>query len=138
MILSRQTAATSPDTSPSAFARLHLGTSSLLKFRRHQDSHHKRTFLGSYHPARKNLTLSSSATAEVSATMSLKADAEPNNNVSVEEEVSLVKVRFFSRTDGVHVRRQREKLVKFASPVKLASRRLFSFSCRFNYTKAGN
>ncbi|XP_076012174.1 RNA-binding protein, mRNA-processing factor 2a isoform X2 [Genypterus blacodes] len=82
MILSRQSAATSPPP----LARLHLGTSSPLKFRRHRDSHHKRTFLGNYYPANKSLTIESPAD-KVSGAMSLKADAEPSNSVSIEEEV---------------------------------------------------
>ncbi|XP_053178798.1 RNA-binding protein, mRNA-processing factor 2a isoform X3 [Scomber japonicus] len=98
MILSRNTCATSSsskssDTSPSSSStRPHLGTSS-LKFKRHSDFHcsHKRT-LGKYHSTRKNLILcaaaaAAAAAAEETVNMSLKADAEPNNNVSIEEEV---------------------------------------------------
>uniref|UniRef100_A0A4W6EUX5 RNA binding protein, mRNA processing factor 2b n=1 Tax=Lates calcarifer TaxID=8187 RepID=A0A4W6EUX5_LATCA len=83
----------SSDTSPSSStARPHLGTSSLLKFKRHQDFHcsFRRTW-GKYHSTRKNLILCAAATAaaaaEATVNMSLKADAEPNNNVSIEEEV---------------------------------------------------
>lgn len=96
MILSRNTCATSSkssDTSPSSSARPHLGTSSsLLKFKRHQDFHcsYRRTW-GKYHSTRKNLILcaaaAAAAAAETTVDMSLKADAEPNNNVSIEEEV---------------------------------------------------
>ncbi|XP_049910015.1 RNA-binding protein, mRNA-processing factor 2a isoform X2 [Epinephelus moara] len=96
MILSRNTTTTSKissDTSSlSSSARPHLGTSSLLKFRRHPDFHSsfRRTW-GKYHSTRKNLILcaaaAAAAAAEASANMSLKADAEPNNNVSIEEEV---------------------------------------------------
>lgn len=90
MILSRSTATTSQistDTSPSA--RPHLSTSSLLKFKRHQDSHgsFRRTW-GKYHPVKKDLILCAAAEAtEPSVNMSLKADTEPNNNVAIEEEV---------------------------------------------------
>ncbi|CAK6973581.1 RNA-binding protein%2C mRNA-processing factor 2a isoform X1 [Scomber scombrus] len=97
MILSRNTCATSSskssDTSPSSSTPPHLGTSSLLKFKRHSDFHcsHRRT-LGKYHSTRKNLILcaaaaAAAAAAEETVNMSLKADAEPNNNVSIEEEV---------------------------------------------------
>ncbi|XP_039651210.1 RNA-binding protein, mRNA-processing factor 2a isoform X2 [Perca fluviatilis] len=88
MILSRNTSSTkiSSDTPPSSSARPHLGTSS-LKFKRHQDFHcsFRRTW-GKYHTAKKNLIFCAAA-AEATANMSLKADAEPNNNVSIEEEV---------------------------------------------------
>ncbi|XP_041646403.1 RNA-binding protein, mRNA-processing factor 2a isoform X2 [Cheilinus undulatus] len=99
MILSRSTSSSSSkisaDTSsssppPSSSARPHLGTSSLVKFKRHQDLHlsFRRTW-GKYHTTRKLLILSEAAAAAAEATvnMSLKADAEPNNNVSIEEEV---------------------------------------------------
>ncbi|XP_069021775.1 RNA-binding protein, mRNA-processing factor 2a isoform X1 [Embiotoca jacksoni] len=91
MILSRSTSKLSSDTSPPSSARTHLGTSSLPKFKRHQDFHCSfgRT-LGKYHSTRKNLILcaaAAAATAETTVNMSLKADAEPNNNVSIEEEV---------------------------------------------------
>ncbi|XP_059210422.1 RNA-binding protein, mRNA-processing factor 2a isoform X2 [Centropristis striata] len=94
MILSRNTSPKiSSDTSPSSSARPHLGTStsSLVKFKRHQDFHcsFSRTW-GKYHSERKSLILCASAAAaeaEAAANMSLKADAEPNNNVSIEEEV---------------------------------------------------
>ncbi|KAL3065817.1 RNA-binding protein with multiple splicing 2-like isoform X1 [Trematomus bernacchii] len=87
MILSRNTSKISSDTSPSSSARLHLGTSSLPKFKSHQDFHcsFSRTW-GKYHSTRKDLILSAAA-VEASADMSIKADAEPNNNVSIEEEV---------------------------------------------------
>ncbi|XP_047436231.1 RNA-binding protein, mRNA-processing factor 2a isoform X2 [Mugil cephalus] len=76
----------SSDTSPPSPARLHLGAPSLLKFKRHQDFHgSSRRTLGKYHSTRKNLIFC--AAAEVTANMSLKTDAEPNNNVSIEEEV---------------------------------------------------
>lgn len=91
MILSRSTAPQiSTDTSPSSSARPHLSTSSLLKFKRHQDVHgsFRRTW-GKYHPAKKDLILCAAAEAsEPPVNMSLKTDAEPNNNVSIEEEVS--------------------------------------------------
>lgn len=91
MILSRSTAPQiSTDTSPSSSARPHLSTSSLLKFKRHQDFHgsFRRTW-GKYHPAKKDLILCAAAEAsEPPVNMSLKTDAEPNNNVSIEEEVS--------------------------------------------------
>nr|XP_020461382.1 RNA-binding protein with multiple splicing 2-like [Monopterus albus] len=87
MILSRNTSTPeiSSDTPPSSSARPHLGTSS-LKFKRHQDFHcsFRRTW-GKYHPTKKNLILC--AAAEATVDMSLKAEAEPNNNVSMEEEV---------------------------------------------------
>uniref|UniRef100_A0A669B3I0 RNA binding protein, mRNA processing factor 2b n=1 Tax=Oreochromis niloticus TaxID=8128 RepID=A0A669B3I0_ORENI len=78
----------SSDTSPSSSAQTHLGTSSLLKFKRHQDFHcsFRRTW-GKYHSTRKNLILCAAAAADATVNMSLKADAEPNNNVSIEEEV---------------------------------------------------
>ncbi|XP_026175892.1 RNA-binding protein with multiple splicing 2 isoform X2 [Mastacembelus armatus] len=87
MILSRSTKGKiSSDTSPSSTARPHLGTSSLLKFKRHQDFHGslRRTW-GKYQSAKKNLILCEAAEATVS--MSLKAEAEANNSVSIEEEV---------------------------------------------------
>lgn len=91
MILSRSPAPQiSTDTSPSPSTRPHLGTSSLLKFKRHQDFHgsFRRTW-GKFHPAKKDLILSAAAEAsEPPVNMSLKTDAEPNNNVSIEEEVS--------------------------------------------------
>uniref|UniRef100_A0A3Q2UH99 RNA binding protein, mRNA processing factor 2b n=1 Tax=Fundulus heteroclitus TaxID=8078 RepID=A0A3Q2UH99_FUNHE len=70
--------------SDSSSAPPHRGTS-LLKLRRHRDFHRsfRRTW-GNSHPARKSLTL---CAAQASVTMSLKADSEPNNNVSIEEEV---------------------------------------------------
>ncbi|XP_034431554.1 RNA-binding protein with multiple splicing 2 isoform X1 [Hippoglossus hippoglossus] len=95
MILSRTstTSTTRVSSDASGCARPHLGTSSLLKLRRHQDFHCGlgRT-LGKYHSTRKNVILCAAAaaaaeTAEASDTMSLKTDAEPNNNVSIEEEV---------------------------------------------------
>ncbi|XP_071345343.1 RNA-binding protein, mRNA-processing factor 2a isoform X2 [Trachinotus anak] len=102
MILSRHNTSTTTttttttritsDTSSSSSARPHLGTPSLLKFRRHQDLHcsFRRTW-GKYHSTRKNLILCAAAAAataaETTVNMSLKADAEPNNNVSIEEEV---------------------------------------------------
>ncbi|XP_029984448.1 RNA-binding protein, mRNA-processing factor 2a isoform X2 [Sphaeramia orbicularis] len=89
MILSRNpTAKNSSDTSASAFAPPHLGTSCLLKFKRHQDFHcsFRRTW-GKYQSKRKNLILCAAAAAETTVNMSLKPDAEPNNNVSIEEEV---------------------------------------------------
>ncbi|XP_065808785.1 RNA-binding protein, mRNA-processing factor 2a isoform X1 [Labrus bergylta] len=93
MILSRNTSSKiSSDTSSppqSSSARPHLGTSSLVKFKRHQDFHgsFRRTW-GKYHATRKLLILSEATTAaEATDNMSLKADAEPNNNVSIEEEV---------------------------------------------------
>lgn len=99
MILSRSVAVKlSSDTSPSSSAQTHLGTSSLLKFKRHQDFHcsFRRTW-GKYHSTRKNLILCAAAAADATVNMSLKADAEPNNNVSIEEEVSLAKVVFLLR-----------------------------------------
>ena len=55
----------------------------------------------------KNLIFCAAA-AEATANMSLKADAEPNNNVSIEEEVSSAKVIFYFSAapdfdPGVHV-----------------------------------
>ena len=81
MILSRNI---SLDTSSTA--RTHFGTS-FLKYKRHQDllCNYKRTW-GKY-PTRNNLTLSSSAAEATTVNMSIKADVEPNNNVSIEEEV---------------------------------------------------
>ncbi|KAE8297564.1 RNA-binding protein with multiple splicing 2 [Larimichthys crocea] len=88
--------AISSDTSPppppssSSSARPHLGTSSLLKFKRHQDFHSsfRRTW-GKYHSTKKDLIVCAAAeeAARTTVNMSLKADAEPNNNVSIEEEV---------------------------------------------------
>lgn len=100
MILSRSTspaANISWDTSPPSSARPHLGTSSVLKFRRHQDFHcsFRRTW-GKYDSTKKDLILRAAAD-EATANMSLKADAEPNNNVSIEEEVSSAKVCFLRR-----------------------------------------
>uniref|UniRef100_A0A8P4GEN0 RNA binding protein, mRNA processing factor 2b n=1 Tax=Dicentrarchus labrax TaxID=13489 RepID=A0A8P4GEN0_DICLA len=90
MILNRSTTPTakiSTDTSPSSTARPHLGTSP-LKFKRHQDFHcsFRRTW-GKYHSTKKDLILCAAAATEATVNMSLKADAEPNNNVSIEEEV---------------------------------------------------
>ncbi|XP_028298668.1 RNA-binding protein with multiple splicing 2 isoform X2 [Gouania willdenowi] len=94
MILSRSVCAKlSSDT-----ASPHLGTSSSsssspLKFKRHQDFHGSfRRAWGKYHSTRKNLILCAAAAAakteaENSDDMSLKTDAEPNNPVSIEEEV---------------------------------------------------
>lgn len=92
MILSRSTTSSkiSTDTSASSSARPHLGTSSLPKFKRRQDFHcsFSRTW-GKYHSTKKDLILCAAAAAtEATVDMSLKADAEPNNNVSIEEEVS--------------------------------------------------
>ncbi|XP_038558193.1 RNA-binding protein with multiple splicing 2 isoform X2 [Micropterus salmoides] len=91
MILSRNTTSPSKissDTSSSSSARPHLGTSSLIKLRRHQDFHcsFRRTW-GKYHSTKKDLILTAAAAAEATVKMSLKADTEPNNNVSIEEEV---------------------------------------------------
>ncbi|KAM9366261.1 RNA-binding protein, mRNA-processing factor 2a isoform 3-T3 [Symphorus nematophorus] len=102
MILSRSTCTSAKissdsSSSSSAAARPHLGTSSLLKFRRHQDFHcsFRRTW-GKYHSTKKDLILCAAAAAAAGAAaeeeapavnMSLKTDAEPNNNVSIEEEV---------------------------------------------------
>lgn len=109
MILSRSTSSSatskiSSDTSPppppssSSSARPHLGTSSLLKFKRHQDFHSsfRRTW-GKYHSTKKDLIVCAAAeeAARTTVNMSLKADAEPNNNVSIEEEVSLEKVKIY-------------------------------------------
>lgn len=71
----------------SSLARTHFGTS-FLKFKRHQDflCNYKRTW-GKY-PSRKNFT-PSSIVAEANLDMSLKSDSEPNNNVSIEEEVRI-------------------------------------------------
>ncbi|KAM4602668.1 RNA-binding protein, mRNA-processing factor 2a isoform 1-T1 [Polymixia lowei] len=81
MILSRNI---SWDTS-SSIARTHFGTS-FLKFKRHQDFFCNYKRAGGKYPTRKNVTLSSTV-SEVTVDMSLKSDAEPNNNVSIEEEV---------------------------------------------------
>lgn len=88
MILSRNTAVTCWKSSDSSSARPHLDNS-LLKFKRHQDVHcsYRRT-LGKYHSTRRNLILCAAASAKATVDMSLKADAEPNNNVAIEEEVS--------------------------------------------------
>ncbi|XP_054865402.1 RNA-binding protein, mRNA-processing factor 2a isoform X1 [Amphiprion ocellaris] len=91
MILSRSPAAKLCSDSSSSNARPHLGTSSLLKLRRHQDFHcsFRRTW-GKFHSTRKNLIVCSAAASAAAAqteTMSLKTEAEPNNNVSIEEEV---------------------------------------------------
>lgn len=43
------------------------------------------------------MILCAAAAADATVNMSLKADAEPNNNVSIEEEVSLAKVVFLLR-----------------------------------------
>ncbi|KAM8762107.1 RNA-binding protein, mRNA-processing factor 2a isoform 1-T1 [Acanthopagrus schlegelii] len=93
MILSRSSPTKiSSDTSPPSPAapRPHrLGTSSPLKFKkRNQDFHcsFKRTW-GKYHSTKKDLILCAAAAAEATVDMSLKTDAEPNNNVSIEEEV---------------------------------------------------
>uniref|UniRef100_A0A3B4ZLP8 RNA-binding protein with multiple splicing n=1 Tax=Stegastes partitus TaxID=144197 RepID=A0A3B4ZLP8_9TELE len=90
--LSSDTSPQPPPPPSSSNARPHLGTSSLLKLKRHQDFHcsFRRTW-GKYHSTRKNLILCAAAEAAAAAAatvnMSLKADAEPNNNVSIEEEV---------------------------------------------------
>lgn len=101
MILSRSPPAKlSADTSPSSSApRPHLGTSCLLKFKRHQDSHcsFRRTW-GKFHTTKKNLIVCAAA-AESTVNMSLKADAEPNNNVSIEEEVSWEKFDLVPASD---------------------------------------
>uniref|UniRef100_A0A3B3BJR0 RNA binding protein, mRNA processing factor 2b n=1 Tax=Oryzias melastigma TaxID=30732 RepID=A0A3B3BJR0_ORYME len=85
MILSRKTCT---NLSSDSARPPHLGTS-LLKFKRHQDFHCSfRRTLGKYHSTRKNLILcAAAASAGATVDMSLKADAEPNNNVSIEEEV---------------------------------------------------
>lgn len=90
MILSRKTCTSlSSDTARPP----HIDTS-LLKFKRHQDFHCSfRRTLGKYHSTRKNLILCAAAAAEATVDMSLKADAEPNNNVSIEEEVSFCRLR---------------------------------------------
>ncbi|XP_015233080.1 PREDICTED: RNA-binding protein with multiple splicing isoform X3 [Cyprinodon variegatus] len=79
ILCSCKTSKANPDCSST---RPHLRTSP-LKFKPQQDF--RRTW-SKTHPARKNLILCA-ATAEASVTMSLKADSEPNNNVSIEEEV---------------------------------------------------
>lgn len=124
MILSRSTAPQiSTDTSPSSSARPHLSTSSLLKFKRHQDVHgsFRRTW-GKFHPAKKDLILCAAAEAsEPPVNMSLKTDAEPNNNVSIEEEVSFHSFcvppdkNFFSPLHDGKVRFCRSKCVFNAS-----------------------
>ncbi|XP_054467823.1 RNA-binding protein, mRNA-processing factor 2a isoform X2 [Anoplopoma fimbria] len=92
MILSRNTCKISLDTSPSFYARPphQLGPSPpRLGLRRLQDFHcsFSRTW-GKYPPTRKSLILKAAAeSAGETADMSLKTDAEPNNNVSIEEEV---------------------------------------------------
>ncbi|KAK7912963.1 hypothetical protein WMY93_013174 [Mugilogobius chulae] len=102
MILSRSpsSTATSPTPNPSSAStkwsdcdsapssRPHLATSSLVKFKRHQDSYnsHTRTW-GTSHSTTRSLLLSAAAASEArTVTMSLK-EPEPNNNVSIEEEV---------------------------------------------------
>ncbi|XP_073320757.1 RNA-binding protein, mRNA-processing factor 2a isoform X2 [Pagrus major] len=80
---------TSPPSSAAAPRPHRLGTSSPLKFKkRHQDIHcsFRRTW-GKYHSTKKDLILCAAAAAEATDDMSLKTDAEPNNNVSIEEEV---------------------------------------------------
>ncbi|XP_068169302.1 RNA-binding protein, mRNA-processing factor 2a isoform X2 [Antennarius striatus] len=87
MILSRSPAKTSTDTSP---PRPHLGASSVLKLKRQQDLHSSfRRSWGRFAPAHRELIVGAAAAGATEETedMSLKADAEPNNNVSIEEEV---------------------------------------------------
>lgn len=142
MILSRHT---SSDTkSSSAAARPHLGTS-FLKFKRHQDflCSYKRTW-GKYHPARRNLAFCSTAAA-ATVNMSLKSDAEPNNNVSIEEEVSgnnflfaftppcaavMFPVTAEEKSHGVVIPLQRQSL---ASRVTLCLNLLFSRRVMFHF-----
>lgn len=102
MILSPHTTVSSStrtpsDTTASCYARPHLGTASLLKLKRQQQNLHssfRRTW-SKFQSTRKNLILCSAAAAaaatvaEETVSMSLKSEGEPNNNVSMEEEVSL-------------------------------------------------
>ncbi|KAL1007692.1 hypothetical protein UPYG_G00090300 [Umbra pygmaea] len=70
----------------SASPRTHLGKS-FLRSRRHQDFFNHRRTWGKYS---KNIQFSSLTDAELNLNMSitsLKSDSEPNNNVSMEEEV---------------------------------------------------
>ncbi|XP_037606354.1 RNA-binding protein with multiple splicing 2 isoform X6 [Sebastes umbrosus] len=90
MLLSSSTTQTSSsDSSPQLGSS---SSSSLLKLKRHQDFHCSfRRSHGKYHQStRKSLMLCAAAAAaaeDPTANMSLKADAEPSNNVSIEEEV---------------------------------------------------
>ncbi|XP_074478214.1 RNA-binding protein, mRNA-processing factor 2a isoform X5 [Sebastes fasciatus] len=90
MLLSSSTTQTSSsDSSPQLGSS---SSSSLLKLKRHQDFHCSfRRSHGKYHQStRKSLMLCAAAAAaaeDTTANMSLKADAEPSNNVSIEEEV---------------------------------------------------
>uniref|UniRef100_A0A3P8VJC8 RNA binding protein, mRNA processing factor 2a n=1 Tax=Cynoglossus semilaevis TaxID=244447 RepID=A0A3P8VJC8_CYNSE len=100
MILSPHTTVSSStrtpsDTTASCYARPHLGTASLLKLKRQQQNLHssfRRTW-SKFQSTRKNLILCSAAAAaaatvaEETVSMSLKSEGEPNNNVSMEEEV---------------------------------------------------
>ncbi|KAM9409925.1 RNA-binding protein, mRNA-processing factor 2a isoform 3-T3 [Pholidichthys leucotaenia] len=85
MVLSSRVSAAAKLPPSSSYARPHLGTPP-LKLRRHRDPHRSlgRTW-GKSHSTRRNLIVC--AAAGVSGGMSLKADAEPNNSVSIEEEV---------------------------------------------------
>lgn len=95
MILSRTAAASSSPASARSPPRdhcAHLGPFSLVRFKRPQDLHcgaFRRTW-GKYHSAKKELIVGAAA---AEANMSLKSDAEPNNNVSMEEEVSPKKTK---------------------------------------------
>lgn len=102
MILSRTKV--SSESSASSSARPHLGASPQLRFKRQQDLFHcgsGRT-LGKYQSTRKRLIVCAAAAVaaaaaageeaaadavDATANMSIKTDAEPNNNVSIEEEV---------------------------------------------------
>lgn len=106
MILSRSptstatttTTATSPcekcpdstsSSSSSSRSNNHLATSSLVKFKRHQDSHSSSSYTrtwGTSHSTTRDLLLSAAAASQARVNMSLK-EPEPNNNVSIEEEV---------------------------------------------------
>ncbi|KAJ0001860.1 hypothetical protein NQD34_001656 [Periophthalmus magnuspinnatus] len=97
MILSRSptSTATSPTPIPSSgkkcsdsapSSRPHLATSSLVKFKRHQDSYNSctRTW-GTSHSTTRSLLLSAADASQARVNMSLKDEA--NNNVTIEEEV---------------------------------------------------
>uniref|UniRef100_A0A8C6T3J6 RNA binding protein, mRNA processing factor 2a n=1 Tax=Neogobius melanostomus TaxID=47308 RepID=A0A8C6T3J6_9GOBI len=80
-----------PDSAPSSSSRPPphhlLSTASLVKFKPHQDQYHgcTRTW-GTSHSATRSLLLSAAAASQARVSMSLK-EPEPNNNVTIEEEV---------------------------------------------------
>ncbi|XP_035485321.2 RNA-binding protein, mRNA-processing factor 2a isoform X2 [Scophthalmus maximus] len=115
----------SPDTSASSsssYARPHLGTSSLLKFKRQQEFHCSAgRALGKYHQSRRNVILcaAAAAAAEASASMSLKADAEPGSNSTNNNNGSS------SSSSGVSIEEEVRTLFVSGLPVDIKPRELY-------------